>query len=866
MHILRIFLAKCRALFRRNVVADEIREEMRFHVDMRAEELRARGVAPDAATRAASRRFGNLAVMQDRGYDERGASFLESIFQDLRVSARLLGRERTFSIIAIVTLALAIGASTALFSVIDAAILRPLPYPDLEQLVSLSVRNRDENGQFISGLSPSFDDLDAWRTSSRVFQFIGQARETGGQLIVEAGEAERLTVGLASADFLETLGVRPLLGRDFADDDTRGPAAAVALIGHAYWQRRFGGESSVLGRTIRVDGATLTVVGVLPKEFYAETAVWRPMLPPSAVMVGRRGTGTPTYARLRPGIEPGEASRQVTDLAKRIASDAGQRTEFDVQIESLYDDTVSRYGQTIQILSAAVTVILLIACINISGLLLARGATRQSELAIRTAIGAGRLRVLRQLLTESLVLSLAGGFIGAGLAWLLLDLLLAILPLHLPANAPPSINIQVLVFTVVTSVVAAVLFGLVPAIRLSHVHLGTRLAHASRRLGPALSRRGGQVLIAAEVTLAIVLLTGAGLLVQSFGKALAIDIGFEPGSYVTMEVFTIDPSPPAQRDYFARLLEAIRAIPGVSAAGAGAIVPLGNGGSYTQARAGSESVSVSLKEMSPGYIEAIGLAPIRGRLPTTADGPAIAVLSESGARRLFPTGNAVGNLITVSRNTYSILGVVRDIRSRRLLEVDSRPDVYLSFREDAGARGRVPIVFVRADSSVRGLADDLRRAAHAVGPPVIVERIRFGSEWVSDHVAEPRHRTLLIGLLGGLGLTLTLVGIFGVTAYTVARRTQEVGVRMAFGARPGQVVRAIVGDAAWPTTAGIALGLVGAYYATRLLETYLFETTPHDPTTFAAVALFMATTAIVAAWLPARRAARVDPVHALRAE
>ncbi len=209
--------------------------------------------------------------------------------------------------IAIVTLALAIGASTALFSVIDAAILRPLPYPDLEQLVSLSVRNREENGQFISGLSPSFDDLDAWRTSSHVFQFIGQAREGGARLMVEAGEAERLTVGLASADFLETLGVRPVLGRDFAEDDTRGPAAAVALIGHAFWQRRFAGESSVLGRTIRVDGDTLTIVGVLPQEFYAETAVWRPMLPPSAVMVGMRGTGTPTYARLRPGIEPGEA-------------------------------------------------------------------------------------------------------------------------------------------------------------------------------------------------------------------------------------------------------------------------------------------------------------------------------------------------------------------------------------------------------------------------------------------------------------------------------------------------------------------------------------------------------------------------------
>lgn len=876
MHILRVFLAKCRALFRRNVVADEIREEMQFHVDMRAEELRARGVAPEAATRAASRRFGNLAVMQDRGYDERGAGVLESIVQDLRFTGRLLRLQKAFALVAVLTLGLAIGASTALFSIIDVALLRPLPYRELDRIVEVQVIERDEAGQPPFGKAPSFDDLEAWRPSSRVFSLLAQGREGAGPATVDAGQPERVSVGAAAPGFFGIFGGSPFLGRDFSVEDTRGGIATAAILSHDFWQSRFGGDRSALGRTIRVDRDTLTIVGILPPGFkpnyFGDAAVWRPILRPNAVMAPMRGIGITAFGKLRPGIELDQASREVTDLARRIAAANGHSTNFDVEVQSHYDQTVSRSHGTIRVLVGAVVGILLIACINVAGLLLARGSTRQSELAIRASLGAGRPRLVRQLLTESLVLGIAGTVFGVGLAWLVLDVIVAIVPLRLPANVPAAVNLQVLAFAAGLSFVTAMTFGLLPAVRLSQVQLGSRIAQASRRMGPALSLRGGQMLIAAEVALAIVLLTGAGLLVKSFAKAVSIDVGFQPDTFMTMEVFPVDERPAARREYFERLVEAVRAIPGVSAAGTVDVLPLADGGHYTDAEAGSVSVYASFKHTSAGYFDALGLTPIQGRLLTPADRPSAAVLSESAARRLYAGANALGGPFMANDRVHTVVGIVRDIRShidyREGFAPDPRPDIYVLLDDGffGDRRARVPKVVVRSAIPAAGLADDLRRAAHGVGPAVIVERIRSGSDWFSDVVEEPRHRTLLIGSLGGLGLTLTLVGIFGVTAYTVTRRTQEVGVRMAFGARPDQVVRAMVGDAAWPTIAGIAVGLAGAYYGTRVIENFLYDTTPHDAMTFAVVALFMATTAIVAAWIPARRAALVDPVQALRAE
>jgi hypothetical protein len=656
MRILRHALARCRALVRRDAVAGEIRDEMQFHVQMRIEEYERQGMPPDDARRAASRRFGNLALMQDRGYDVRGGGLMDTVLLDVRYGVRSLLKHRAFSTVAILTLAIGIGVSTALFSVIDAALLRPLPYPHPEELVGVTVREtyNGKSGRY----DPSMADLRAWRGSERIFAHIGAGRVTGVvPRVVETGQAERLIVGEASEDFLEVYGVKPLLGTAIQIEDTREGAPVVALLGYTYWQSRFGGAPDVVGRVIRIAGVPATIVGVLPAGFYRETAVWQSKQT-SVFGASLRGSGTPVEGRLRPGVTLVQAERELTDLTKRTASGAGGATDVRVEIRSMYDLETGGSGKTITPLAWGVSLILLIACVNVAGLLLARGAIREPELAIRASIGAGRGRLVRQLLTENLLLSFAAGVVGVGLAWSALDALVAIIPMSLPANAPATVNLTVL----------------------------------------ELPRR--------------------------------------------------------------------------------------------------------------------------------------------------------------------VIGVVGNVRHSGPLWAPM-PEVYVLYGQAAPHPLRIVL---RPRSSAVPSGDRLRQMAQAVGPKVLVGRIRSGADDLGERVLTPRRRTLLLGLLGGLGMALTLVGIFSMTAYAVARRTKEIGIRMALGAGPADVTRTIVRDAAWPALLGLSVGSAGAFYATRVIASFLFDTTPHDPATFATVAALMGGAALVAAWVPARRAARVDPVIALRAE
>jgi predicted permease len=381
------------------------------------------------------------------------------------------------------------------------------------------------------------------------------------------------------------------------------------------------------------------------------------------------------------------------------------------------------------------------------------------------------------------------------------------------------------------------------------------------------------LLVGVEVALALVLLAGAGLMVRSLTRALSVDVGFDPRAFVTMEVFPVESAEAPRALYFAELLRAVRAIPGVAAAGTTSLIPLSGGGSYTTVYAGEQRLFASVKDVTPGYLEAIGLPPREGRLPADTDeGSATAVLSEAAARRLFPDGSAVGREFTTGskKAAWRVVGTIADVRSRGVLVTDTRPDVYLMRRANEtgsmAAFGLMPFLAVRSDGRIADLPEQLRRAAHAIGPPVIVERIRSGSDWFAESVEDTRHYTVLLGLIGVLALSLTLVGIAGVTAYTAGRRTQEIGVRVAFGATPMDIAARLISDSLWPVLAGLVAGIGGAYYATRVIETFLYGTTPRDPATLAAVAAVMTLAALLAAWLPARRAARVDPVVALRAE
>ncbi len=472
-------------------------------------------------------------------HDSRVTS-MGAFLQDLRYGLRLLRKDAPSTLVAVVTLALGIGVSTALFSVIDAALFRTLPYPHPEQLVSLDVEVPRPNR--VSRMAPSMADIRDWRAAGSVFSHVGRGRVEGFRPpIVEAGAPERMKVGSASEDLFEVFGIAPVIGRRFTLDDTRDGAPAVALVSSRYWKDHLGGAADVIGRVVRIADKPATIVGVVPEGFYDDTAFWQPeRFTPQ--WETNRGSGTPVYGRLRPGVTVAQAKEALTAITRSINRADGDDHVRGVVVTSLYDDETSGYGRTLAMLGYAVAFILLIACVNVAGLLLARGAMREAELAVRAAIGAGRGRLMRQLLTEGIVLAIAGGALGVLAAWLTLDTLVALVPLSLPRNSPAAINLRVLGLVAAVCLSSALAFGLVPAMKFSGIRLGGYLASAGRRHGPAFSKRGGQALIALEVALAVVLLAGAGLMVRSFDRLLRVGVGFDPDAVLTMDVEPVDPS------------------------------------------------------------------------------------------------------------------------------------------------------------------------------------------------------------------------------------------------------------------------------------------------------------------------------------
>lgn len=868
MGVLRSIVARIRAIARRDVIAGEIHDELRFHVDSRVEQYEREGLTHHEATRKARGRIGNIAVHQDRGYDVRGGGMIETIWQDVRYAVRLLARQRGFALVAILTLALGIGASTAIFSVIDAAMLNPLPHPHPEQLVRLGIEFARPDGQ-LRRMAPSYNDMLKWQPTG-LFSAQAMWRGLYPGPVVEGDQPERVTAGAATPDYLRVFGVAPIAGRAFNADDLAPGAPPVILLSYQFWRSRFGGDRSVIGQPLRFDDGSATIVGILPASFEADTSIWRPL---RVEQPDQRGSGAVVVARLAAGMTAEQASQRLTAMTT-IRAGPGGVTKAAVRAESMLEYTRAGYRTTVNILAGAVGVILLIACVNVAGLLLARGATRQAELAVRASIGAGRGRLIRQLLTESVVLALAAGVIGVLVAWLSLDALVANIPLALSADAPAALNLRVLAAAVALTVVTGLLFGLVPALRLSRSSLGATLARGNRRQASTLTRRGGQLLIAAEIALAVVLAAGAGLMVRSFARVTSVDLGFELDAIVTMRVTPLSDEPATHAQYYPQLLGALRRVPGVTAVGAVDNVPLGGSGSFASFIVDGKSSGLGVERYLPGYFQAIALPATEGQLPAEADlasGRNLIVISAVAARTLFPDGSALGRQMVLEagpdKGAWEVAAVVPNVRHDGAL-FDTPPQVYLPFRPSPqmSPRSKSMIIVLRTSRSIPGLADTMRKAALGVGPRILVEQIRSGDELLARDLLRPRQRTVLFTLLGGLGLVLALVGVFGMTAYAVARRTQEIGVRMAFGARAGQVVATMVRDSAWPIVLGTIAGLGGAALATQVIASFLFNTTPTDPATFAVVALALAAAGCLAAWIPARRAARVDPVTALRVE
>jgi predicted permease len=795
--------------------------------------------------------------------------------RDVRYGVRQLTAQRGSSVVAALTLALGIGASTAIFSVIDATILRPLPYPEPEQLVSIGVEIPRSEGR-VSRPTVSLDDVRLWQKADDIFSAVAGWGSAFRGRIAGGPEPERVRVLYFTETYLPIHGVTPFIGRGFAQAETQFAAPAVALLGYGYWQRRYGGQRDVLGETIRLDDGSATIVGVLPAWFHPDVPVFQPLqVPPE--MAPRRGTGrVSAYARLRPGVSIEQAQTRLSAMMAGEPQPDGSVAPVRVRVTSRLDAEIRRSQTTVTVISAAVCLILLIACVNVAGLLLARGTVRQREIAVRAALGAGRGRLIRQLLSESVVLAVVGGVVGVFLAWLALDVIVANLPLSLPTNAPATLNWRVLGATAALLVLTVLLFGLVPAIRLSRVGIRFALVRGSQQSGSILSRRAGGRLIAAEVALATVLFACSGLMLRSVARLHAVDLGFNPEGLITMKVLPLDRRPAAHKAYYRALVERFELLPGVESVGLVDNFPLADGGSYTGLRGTGAPMGSSVFQVLPGYFEAIQARLQAGRLLAEADytsGFRGVVVSQSAARELFPDGVAVGRQLARAggsdRDPWTVVGVIGDLRHGGPLadrETQDVVQVFFPLEPDESDLNQAMNVVVRASSSMRGLSDLLRREALTVGPPALVERTLTGSERFQNSVTTPRRRMMLLTLLGGLGVTLALVGIFGMTGYTVARRTAEVGVRLAFGAGSGQVVGMMVRDAAVPILVGTSLGLGCATLATRVISSFLFETAPTDPLTFGLVGLTLTVAGCLAALVPAYRAASVDPVATLRAE
>jgi putative ABC transport system permease protein len=805
---------------------------------------------------------------------------MNALVQDLRYALRMLVKSPAFSAIAILTLGLAIGANTAIFSVVNAVLLRPLPYPHSEQLVR------------IFGAQPQLDlaptspaNFLEWNEENKVFEriatYVGQGFNLTG-----TDKPERVIGARVSADLLPLLGVQPARGRFFTEEEDQEGRGKVVILSHEFWRSRFGGEANTLQQTITLNDQPHTVVGVMPPGFAfpnTRTQVWVPVAFNSAERATRDTNFIDVVARLKPGISIEQARANMNAIAQSQAERyPTTNTGVGAKVVSLHEQMIGDVRPMLIVLLAAVAFVLLIACANIANLLLARAAARQREMAIRGALGASRSRVIRLLLTESIVLSVIGGAVGLVLAIWSLDLLVSLKPANLPRLAEIGVNRTVFLFTLAISVFTGIVFGLVPAWQASKPDLNEGLKESAR--GSSGGPRRHQVraaLVVAEVALSLVLLVGAGLMIRSFARLLAVDPGFKADHVLTAFVSLPVPKYPKweeQAAFFERLLDRLQSAPGVTA-GVVSDMPL-FGGSSTgfdvdgrpEALPGNRAMT-DYRIINSDYFAAMGMKLLKGRAFSRFDrdgAPGVVIINETMAKRYLAGEEPVGKRLNLSgdpKDSREIVGVVADVRNYGI-DVDVKPEVYVPFLQGkpaylSGIASAMNIV-VRSSTDPARLATSLREQVQALDKDQPISEIRTMEWYLADSMAQRRFNMLLLGAFAGLALILAAVGIYGVIAYTVAQRTHEMGIRIALGAQRTDIFKLIFGQAMLTTVAGIVIGLGAALGLTRLLQNLLYQVTATDPLVFASITLLLLLVAMAATYIPARRAMKVDPITALR--
>lgn len=856
--------------------------ELHFHLAMREAELRAGGLGAEEARAEARRRFGNLedARRYCRELDDDGAreyrrlEWLRGWGQDVRFAVRQLRRAPTMALVAVLTLSLGIGATTAIFSVVHRLILAPLPYPEAGRIVA--VMRAAGMGQVFISATPTL--VDAWRDGSNAFEQLGTYREVDMQATTPGGgDPEKLLGVRLSAQMPAVLGVRPALGRFFAPGETVAGGAPVAMVSYGYWQRRYGGDRDVLGQVISLDGSDYTVVGVLPRTFVlpsfspiGDRQVALPLVPDSS------SRSVFAVGRLRHGATTQEATAQLDAVMARLAEDEPAYREMSSRVMHQSEFLGRGTRSTLLVLLAAVVVVLLIACANVAGLLLARAAGRQRELAVRAALGAGRRRLVRQLLTESALLGAAGGAAGLAVAWAGLRAVIALRPPSLDELEGVRLEPAVLLGSLAVAVLTSLIFGLAPALLAATDGLAASLVGSSRS---ATGRRGAQrlraALVGGEVALSVVLLVCAGLLVRSVQALQDVDVGVDTralaGANVMLPVATY-PDGADRPAAYGRLVERVRAIPGVTAAGMGTDLPPDGGVTIGRLEIhgvptlpGEPPAVIGFAEVQPDHPRLTGMRMLAGRMPVDTAEHAVAI-NETFARRYWPDGGAIGGRLRVRMDDESpwqtVVGVVGDVRLPGATGSAYELRVYRPFH---GTFEMATLIVRTADGAPLRLAD-LTRAAADVDPGIRLDNLRTAESVVTARLAGPRFTMTLLGVFAVVALVLAIVGLYGVVSLAVTQRTREIGVRLALGASPRGVTRMVVGQAMLVAGGGLLVGLGASVGAVRLVRGMLFGMEPLDAPTFIVVAASLAAVAFAAALIPARRAARVDAMVALRAE
>ena len=879
---------RLRALKQRDEVINEIDREMRSHVESQVEENIKAGMSPAEARQQALRSFGNRNRALDEAYDVKGGGLFETLMQDVRYGARMLTKHKAFTAVAVITLALGIGANTAIFSVVNELLLRPLPYRDAERIVMLwevTPEGRHQN-------TTSRANFRAWRSQNSSFEHMAAFSDQRLNL-TGTGEPEELSVQMATPELFKILGVEPIHGRALLPEDDGPGKPPVAVLSYPLWQRRFGGQANIIGQEITLNGVKFIVTGVMPPSFQFHikhrsgtgrpAELWTVLPMPSGGTANERGRFLSVVARLKDGTSIEQAGAELRTIEARLSDEVPQfNKNYSAEVLPLREQFFGNVRRPLFLMLGAVGFVLLIACANVANLLLSLATSREKEIALRAALGARRVRIVRQLLTESLLLALLGSLLGLGFAWLGIKALLVISPRDLVTLQSVGLNVTVLLWTLGVSVLTGVIFGLAPALHISRLNLNDSLKEGgkSESAQASGSRRLRSALVVSEIALAVVLLASAGLLIKSFMRLQQVDRGFVTENILTMVVrlpFARYPEDQQAVNFFNQAMERVRSLPGVRSAGMVNFLPLYGGlGSNTGFKIEGrpepppgQGPSTDVRVSDAGYFAALGIPLLRGRNFSDTElreARQVILINEALARLHFPNEDPIGKRLDVAMfekpTPAEIIGVVGNVRYDSLID-ESPPAVYFPHPDLAYP---FMTLVVRTDGEPAALAPAVQREIRSLDPNQPVSDVRTMEQVMSEWVSRNRFNTLLLGLFAGLATLLSAVGIFGVMNYSVALRTRELGLRLAIGAQPRQVLLLVLKQGLLLTMFGVVVGLVAAFALTRLLSGLLFGVEAIDVSTFTAISLLLITVSLLACYLPARRAMRIDPLQALRYE